>query len=105
MTELNVVEQDKGHFVLKGDLNRDTVPLCKQHILNELSQFSQSSVNASAILDMSGVAHADTAGLAWLINLLKDCKQQNILLLLQNIPETLVNLAKISDVDSFLSVQ
>lgn len=105
MEELNVVEQSKGYFVLKGDLNRETVPLCKQHILSDLSQFNHTFGDQKAILDMSGVVHSDTAGLAWLINLLRDCKQQNIPLVLKNIPETLVNLAKISDVDGFLSVQ
>jgi phospholipid transport system transporter-binding protein len=100
-----VVAQGKGHFVLQGDLNRNSVPFCKHQTLTELSQFSQTSPDQKAILDMSGIAHTDTAGLAWLINLLRDCKQQNILVGLRNIPETLVNLAKISDVDSFLSVQ
>lgn len=105
MEALTLVTQKPGHFVLQGDLNRDSVPLCKQQTFLALKKFSQTSKTESAILDMSGIAHADTAGLAWLINLLKNCKQQNILLELKNIPETLVNLAKISDVDGFLSVQ
>ena len=54
---------------------------------------------------MSGVTHSDTAGLAWLMNFLKLNQQQNVQIELKNIPESLINLAKISDVDSFLSVQ
>jgi phospholipid transport system transporter-binding protein len=51
------------------------------------------------------VSNSDTAGLAWLMNFLKDSQQQNLHFELKNIPESLIKLAKISDVDSFLSVQ
>jgi phospholipid transport system transporter-binding protein len=54
---------------------------------------------------MSGVSHSDTAGLAWLMNFLKGNQQQNVHFELKNIPESMINLAKISDVDGFLSVQ
>jgi phospholipid transport system transporter-binding protein len=54
---------------------------------------------------MSGISHADTAGLAWLINLLKQSRHQNIRFVLKNVPTSLINLAKISDVEGFLSVQ
>ncbi|WP_158972144.1 lipid asymmetry maintenance protein MlaB [Paraglaciecola sp. L3A3] len=104
MKALTVVEQGSGYFALQGDLNRNTVPAFQQS-LQELVLFSQASPKEIATLDMSGIEHTDTAGLAWLINLLKDCNQKNIKFVIKDIPETLVNLAKISDVDSFLSVQ
>ncbi|MGJ8680680.1 STAS domain-containing protein [Paraglaciecola sp.] len=105
MKELKLVVQKQGHFELSGDLNRETVPFCKQQTFLALKAFNQASPSEKAILDMSGIEHSDTAGLAWLINLLKYCKQHKILLQLKNIPQTIVNLAKISDVDNFLSVQ
>jgi phospholipid transport system transporter-binding protein len=39
------------------------------------------------------------------MNFLKDNQQQNIHFKLKNIPESLIKLAKISDVEGFLSVQ
>ncbi|MDU0352821.1 STAS domain-containing protein [Paraglaciecola aquimarina] len=104
MKELMVVAQSEGHFLLQGDLNRDTVPNSRQP-LQELIKFHQSTPSKSATLDMSGIVHADTTGLAWLLNLLKDCQQRNIELEIVGTPETLVNLAKISDVDALLSLQ
>jgi phospholipid transport system transporter-binding protein len=56
-------------------------------------------------LDMSGVSNSDTAGLAWLMNFLKGNQLQSVHFELKGIPESLIKLAKISDVDSFLSVQ
>ena len=104
MAKLEITESPKGYYTLKGDLNRNTI--AKSGALATLEQSNpNSSSEGVPTLDMSGVSHSDTAGLAWLMNFLKDNHQQNIHFELKNIPESLIKLAKISDVDSFLSVQ
>lgn len=104
MAELKVVESAKHYYQLVGELNRNTV--AKSEALVVLDLLNQpSAAGQVATLDMLGVTHSDTAGLAWLMNFLKRNHQQNIQFDLKNIPESLINLAKISDVDSFLSVQ
>jgi phospholipid transport system transporter-binding protein len=107
VTKLEVIESPKGYFTLQGDLNRNTI--AKSDALATLDPSNQSNQNNSSedasTLDMSGVSNSDTAGLAWLMNFLKDNQQQNVHFELKNIPERLRKLAKISDVDSFLSVQ
>lgn len=104
MDKLQVIESPKGYFSLQGALNRATI--AKSDALDSLEKCKQSSVKGKgATLDMSGVNHSDTAGLAWLINFLKNNQLQNIQFELKNIPESLIKLAKISDVEGFLSVQ
>nr|WP_203565315.1 STAS domain-containing protein [Alteromonas profundi] len=63
------------------------------------------STNKRCSIDLSDVERADTAGLAWLINAIRDGKQQGIDVSLQALPEKLRKLAKISGVDSFLPVE
>jgi phospholipid transport system transporter-binding protein len=99
VTKLEVIESPKGYFCMQGELNRNT--LAKSDALAKLTL----SKSSGCTLDMSGVNHSDTAGLAWLMNFLKDNQQQKVHFELKNIPESLIKLAKISDVDSFLSVQ
>ena len=99
MTKLQVIESPTGYFTLKGELNRNTIP--KSAALTTLEQ----SKLGNSTLDMSGVSNSDTAGLAWLMNFLKGNQQQNVHFEIKCIPESLIKLAKISDVDSFLSVQ
>ena len=104
MTKLEVIESPKGYFTLQGELNRNTI--AKSDALATLEQNNPNSSSGEvATLDMSGVSHSNTAGLAWLMNFLKSDQQQNVHFELKNIPDSLINLAKISDVDSFLSVQ
>jgi phospholipid transport system transporter-binding protein len=101
VTKLQVIESPTGYFTLKGELNRNTIP--KSAALATLEQMQ--SKQGTLTLDMSGVSNSDTAGLAWLMNFLKGNQQQNAHFELKGIPESLIKLAKISDVDSFLSVQ
>ncbi len=104
MTKLEVVESGEGYYILKGELNRNNI--AKSAALATLKKHDKSEAsNDVYTLDMSDVSHSDTAGLAWLMNFLRDNKQHNIHFKLKNIPESLIKLAKISDVDGFLSVQ
>ena len=102
MTVVKVTQPAAGVFLLSGELNRNTVNSCWP---TSLSDLLHSSKGQTPLIDLAGVSDADTAGLAWLLNLLRDAKKQNITLKLKNVPETIINLAKISDVDGFLSVQ
>jgi phospholipid transport system transporter-binding protein len=101
VTKLQVIESPSGYFTLKGELNRNTIP--RSAALATLEK--RANKKGSSTLDMSGVSHTDTAGLAWLMNFLKGNQQQNVHFELIGIPKSLIKLAKISDVDSFLSVQ
>lgn len=103
MSDLTLVESSKGVYRLQGKLNRNTIPKSDALAGLEAGKFTtDGQVNT---LDMSGVTDTDTAALAWLMNFLKSNQKQNIRFELINTPLSLVKLAKISDVDSFLSVQ
>ncbi len=69
-----------------------------------LSAAEKSALGASAQVDFVFPAEArvDSAGLAWILNALRDAKQVGLEVNLQNIPPKLLKLAKISDVDVLL---
>ena len=97
------VQTGPGHYILDGDLNATTLSVdwavskAKQNLLLP----SDNALN----LDLSKVAEVDSAGLAWLINMTRDCRTQNVQLSLSNVPKSLLKLAKISDVEHFLPLQ
>ncbi|MEP0355363.1 MAG: STAS domain-containing protein [Paraglaciecola sp.] len=105
MNSFSVSELSGGHFTLKGDLNRNTVTFAWKNALSDLNTKQDESNELLPIVDLAEIQDVDTAGLAWLVNLLRQSKLQNIKFQLKNVPVTLINLAKISDVDNFLSVQ
>jgi len=105
VSSFSVSESSNGHFSLQGDLNRNTVTSAWKNSLSDLSAKQNQSSTDLPIVDLTEIQDVDTAGLAWLVNLLQQSKQQDIQFQLKNVPATLINLAKISDVDHFLSVQ
>lgn len=90
-------------FVLQGALNAETVMSAWPDRLDVLRKAS--AATQSVALDLAKVEHVDTAGLAWLVQLVSQCKALQIAVRFQQIPESLQKLAKISDVERLLPLQ
>lgn len=95
---------NEGNIVVHGHLDRETL---SKNLWESLSRSEQDTVkkNASCTVDLSDVERADSAGLAWLINAIRDAKLNGVSMTLRKMPEKLKKLAKISDADSFLPVE
>jgi phospholipid transport system transporter-binding protein len=99
MPALDIKPGNNGQFLLSGILSRDTV-------MNNWSLRDKGFKQGSEVLlDLAGVTKVDTAGLAWLVNLVAECRSLKIPLKLSNVPLTLLKLAKISDVEGILPLQ
>ncbi|MDF2178466.1 STAS domain-containing protein [Aliiglaciecola sp. CAU 1673] len=99
MGELSLREQgDAGQFILSGKLTRNTV----MSLVGELAGLWQ---HKAPCLDLAELTATDTAGLAWLVSVVADAKQRQVELKLENPPQSLLKLAKISDVESLLPLQ
>lgn len=55
--------------------------------------------------DLQALTRSDSAGLAWLINIVRDSQSKGFKVVFKNIPEELANLAKISDASALLPLQ
>lgn len=95
---------DKGNIVVHGHLDRDTLTDNFWQGLNSKERSTLVNAKQSSI-DLGDVERADSAGLAWLINAVRDAKQNGVSITLLNMPEKLHKLAKLSNADSFLPVK
>ncbi|MCZ8529573.1 STAS domain-containing protein [Alteromonas sp. PRIM-21] len=95
---------DTGRIVVHGQLDRETL---SKNFWESLSGNQRSMLvsNKKCQVDLGDVERADSAGLAWLINAVRDAKQNGVSMTLYKMPEKLQKLAKISDADSFLPVE
>jgi phospholipid transport system transporter-binding protein len=85
-----------GRLRLSGELSFRTVPAL-------LHQSRDSFEGASRFhLDLSGVTRTDSAGLALLLEWLQACRRRQQDLLLQDLPESLAAIARISNLDRLL---
>lgn len=93
MSQLKIIKQGARHFVIDGDLTFATID--KQ----TLKSFSFLKVAKEITVDLSLVANTDSAGLALMIEWIKYSRVHRTHLSFKNIPEQLLNLAKLSGFD------
>lgn len=97
MATAKLAQQGEGQYVVSGELSFATVT---DLLLQGRSVFAGDS---DMQVDLSGVTHADSAGLSLLIEWLRQAKLQGKQLHYLALPAQLNALANISEVDVLLS--
>ena len=103
MSSLKIASIEDGVLRFEGVLNRDTL----MHAWNghEKSLKGLHAKHKTLTVDLAKVDSVDTAGLAFLVNLIGTCNKYQLELAISSPPESLLKLAKISDVTSLLPLQ
>ena len=97
MSATRLVQQGEGRYAVQGDLSFDTVT-------GLLSESRSLFAGESSIeLDLSGVTYADSAGLALLVEWLRQARLQGRQLRYQSLPAQLQALANVSEVTGLLN--
>jgi phospholipid transport system transporter-binding protein len=92
------IRQEQQVLLFSGELNRDSVV--------QFWPFKPlQSLPQQAVFDLAGLKHVDTAGLAWLIQVLAQAKAKSIQVELRGMPAQLHSLASVSDVLSLLPTE
>ena len=95
------VEQANASLTLSGNLDRESLKGDWWQLLSAAQKSSLSKVEQLNI-DLENAPRADTAGLAWLINIARDANTQNIKVIFANVPTKLLNLADLSGAKQIL---
>lgn len=93
MSQLNIIKKSPVHFVIDGALTFATID--KQ----TLKSISFLKAAREITIDLSLVSSTDSAGLALMIEWIKYSRQNRTQIVFKNIPEQLLNLAKLSGFD------
>ena len=93
MNRLAIVTEGPGHFIVDGDL---TFSAMDKKITNS---FAFLATAKRVVIDLGGVGNTDSGGLALLIEWLKIARGKRVQLEFRNIPEQILNLAKLSGLD------
>ena len=93
MNTITINPQGNGQFTVTGDL---TFACIDKKITRSFDFLSTAD---SITVDLSQVTHADSAGLTLLIEWIKEARNRKTVLKLNNIPDQLLTLAKLSGFD------
>lgn len=96
MSELKADVSRPGCFLVSGELVFATVP-------ELLEQGRHLLATGDAIeLDFNGVAKADSAGLALMVEWMRAAQRRRVDIVFRNIPEQILTMARVSGVDTIL---
>ncbi|MDX1824099.1 MAG: STAS domain-containing protein [Thiohalomonadales bacterium] len=92
MSTPQISQQNSNHFMVEGELNLMTVPALLQAMIDRLP-----ANGSEAHIDLAGVTRTDSAGLALLVEWLRQARVREIRLQFHNLPSQLRDIARISD--------
>ncbi len=83
-------------WLLSGELNFETVPALLQH------RGVQMEAGKNLTVDLSEVTRVDSAGLALMIEWLRESERKNLDMTFTNVPEQLLSIARVCGLDEIL---
>ena len=93
MSKLNIVNEGSGRFTVDGDLTFFAIDK------KAVNSFAFLATAKQITLDLGKVGNADSAGLALMLEWVKQARSKRVQLHFVNIPGQLLNLAKLSSLD------
>ena len=95
--EINASQNDKGHFAVSGTLVFDTAPGLMKQARKLFTPFK------SVVVDFSGVDHCNSAGLAVVLEIAQQMRQQNKSVCFHSLPEQIHTFARAYSIDKEFS--
>lgn len=98
MAEARFTDRGGGNWLLEGELSFATVPTVLRHAGADMRGVARIQV------DLKGVTRADSAGLALLVEWLRESERAGVPISFVNVPVQLLSIARVSGLEKILSL-
>jgi phospholipid transport system transporter-binding protein len=99
--QIRLTKTSEYHYQLTGSLSFKQVA----KVINLLDIAISSANNSDLSVDLSGITHSDSAGLALLVEWLRRARSHSVRLVFLNLPKQLREIARISALLPILSLE
>jgi phospholipid transport system transporter-binding protein len=99
MNNSSIRKGDNGTIHLDGDMNFVSTPLLFRELENRFAD-----INSIRNIDLAGIKHADSSGLALLLEWQAMARKLEHSLHISNAPSSLLRLAKLCEADKLLNI-
>ncbi len=99
MAKSGLAKAGNGRWLLEGELSFATVPAVLEASANGIAD------NREILVDLKGVTRADSAGLALLVEWLRESERTGNVITFTNVPDQLLAIARLCGLDEILSFQ
>lgn len=98
MAEAQLVKGDDGNWLLQGDLDFASVPSVLRHA--DVNMLGKGAIT----VDLKGVVRSDSAGLALLVEWLRESEMAGNTINFVNVPAQLLSIARVCGLQDILSL-
>ena len=98
MARAELIDNGPGNWLLQGELGFDSVSAVLQHAGANML------VSGRLEVDLNGVSRADSAGLALLVEWLRESEKAGNEIAFINVPQQLLSIARVCGLDEILSL-
>ena len=99
LTQAEITQQNKHKYLISGTVDFLTVPGLMQRTTDFFKSYKPSAAE-KVVIDMSQITDCNSAGLALMLEIVKQARANNIKLHFENLPDTLLTIAKAYGVES-----
>ena len=96
--DIRIERMDNNHYLLTGVLSFETV----SQLQGDIEILTKQGLEI--VLDLSGISRVDSAGIVVLLEWMKYARELGKQIFFTNIPQQLLDIARVSDMDSILPI-
>jgi len=93
LTRAEITQQNKQKYLISGTVDFSTVPDLMQRA-TDFFKSTKLSAAEKVVIDMSQITDCNSAGLALMLEIIKNARANNIELHFENLPDNLLRIAK-----------
>lgn len=100
MAAVKLEQVNDDHYTLAGELTFENVPA-----VSNQSRVLFDAMQGEVLINLANVSRADSAGLALLLDWLRNARARKVQLYFEELPEQLMRIARISELDKVLPLK
>lgn len=99
---VDIIKKQQTLYAIEGELNMQTVPDAAKHMAELISELT--SVADNVTFDLAAISRSDSAGVAFLVDVMQLSQAANLTLLFSNLPQQMKDIAGISGLLEILPI-
>ena len=100
LSQAEIIQQNQQEYFISGTVDFSTAPDLVQRLLSFFKTSNRNQVKSTVTVDLSQLTSCNSAGLAMMLEMVKDARIYNMECLFDNLPDTLRTIAKAYGVEN-----
>jgi ABC-type transporter Mla MlaB component len=94
LSQADIVQQNQREYIISGAVDFSTAPDLVKRLLNFFKSYERGQLESTITVDLSQLTDCNSAGLAMMLEMVKDAKVYGIECYFDNLPDALQTIAK-----------